>query len=83
MRRCKVCGKNEAEWIMQYMDTFDNGGNAYMPTFSLPGHHYRGFRTIPVCDPCKLKIQNTTDQIVLKDISDSFGIIKPAMDKEN
>lgn len=48
-RKCKVCKTNEAEWIMQYVgeDT---------PSFTLPGYHYRGFPTTPVCDDCKNRI---------------------------
>ncbi len=50
-RKCKVCcAKRPATWIMQYIASDE-------PIFVLPGSHYRGFKTTPVCDACKAEIQ--------------------------
>jgi hypothetical protein len=45
MRKCKICKKSEALYLMQYIasDT---------PSFYFPGEHVRGFSTTPVCEAC-------------------------------
>ncbi|MHA2428653.1 MAG: hypothetical protein ACXADB_11580 [Candidatus Hermodarchaeia archaeon] len=50
MAKCKRCKKREAFWAMQYVASD-------RPTFTRPGNHYRGFKVVKVCDPCRIKIQ--------------------------
>lgn len=47
---CQFCGVNRADWYMQYV-----GSDA--PTYCIPGWHYRGFPTTPICDECKQQIE--------------------------
>jgi hypothetical protein len=55
MRKCKICKKNEALYLMQYIasDT---------PSFYFPGEHVRGFGTTPVCEDCAEKQRTATHQ---------------------
>ncbi len=50
-RACAVCHNNLSEWIWQPL-----GPGEGCKVFTLPGSHYRGFPTVPVCNSCRLRI---------------------------
>jgi hypothetical protein len=51
MRRCRLCTEREGVWTWQ---PFGPEGNFL---FTLPGNHYGGFPTLPVCDRCKANVE--------------------------
>jgi len=46
MTRCQACNKRQAIYAAQFI-------GEDVPTFSLLGSHYRGFKVIKVCEVCK------------------------------
>ena len=52
--KCQVCKRNEREWLWQPLGPSEKDND----TFTLPGHQYRGFPAIAVCDACRLDIEN-------------------------
>ena len=46
MARCQACKKRQAIYAAQFI-------GEDVPTFSLLGSHYRGFKVIKVCEVCK------------------------------
>jgi hypothetical protein len=59
MKKCQRCKVNDAIWIVQYIASNE-------PTFTLPGNHYRGFKTMIVCESCKREIEGSAEVQVLK-----------------
>ena len=51
MARCALCKERDGDWMYQPWGPGDG------PTFTLPGHHYRGFAALRCCAPCKEAIQ--------------------------
>lgn len=56
MRKCHVCHDRPATWTWQPCGPGEN-----LKLFTLPGHHYRGFLALPVCDDCKARVERGDD----------------------
>jgi hypothetical protein len=51
MNKCRVCKEQMIQWAWQPL-----GPGKDNDTFMLPGHHYRGFPVLGICDSCKQNI---------------------------